>query len=221
MIIKYFLSEILKGKSIGRALLFCELKNLFQKEKWLNNKYSVLEMGSESASHQRTFPKEWIIKKSNYVQIPDLYLDYIFSVEEKFSIPDKKFDGIVFFNLLYLVDNYMNCLSESLRISAKFILFNIPLISGVAKHPTDFNRFTEDRLISIFKELKKKRKILEFKIIKFGGSFSSAVNLIDCYLKFRIIKIPIYLIVLLLDKLDKLIKRDCPMQYLVLIKNYE
>ncbi|MBU0722716.1 hypothetical protein KKH46_00660 [Patescibacteria group bacterium] len=89
MIFKYFLFEILKGKSIGRALLFCELKNLFQKEKWLNNKYSVLEIGSEPTSHQRAFPKEWTLKQSNYIQISDLYLDYIFSVEKKFLFQTK------------------------------------------------------------------------------------------------------------------------------------
>jgi len=49
----------------------------------------------------------------------------------------------------------MNCLKESLRVSKRFIMFSIPLISGIARHPKDFNRFTENRLIEIINSLKR------------------------------------------------------------------
>jgi hypothetical protein len=140
--------------------------------------------------------------------------------KKPFPFKNSEFDGCVFFNVLYLIDNHMNCLKESLRVSKRFIMFNIPLISGIARHPKDFNRFTEDRLIEIINSLKKDFKIEEFKVIPIGGSFSSAVSLTDSYLRFRIIRIPIYLFAILFDKLDKIIKRNCPMQYLVLIKKY-
>jgi hypothetical protein len=216
MKLNFFIKEIFKGKTIGRALLFATLKEFFDNEKWLNDKFSVLELGAEPASHQRTFPEFWQVKKSNYIEMKDI--DFVVDAEKPFPFKNDEFDGCIFFNVLYLINNYMNCLRESLRVSKRFIMFNIPLISGIARHPKDFNRFPEDRLIEIFNSLNKDFKIEEFKIIPIGGSFSSAVSLIDSYLKFRIIRIPIYLFAILFDKLDKIIKRNCPMQYLVLIK---
>lgn len=209
----YFLKEILRGKTIGRAMLFATLKELFEKEKWLNDGFKVLELGSEPASHQRAFPKFWQLKKSNYQPMEGIEL--IVNAEETFPFKDGEFDGTVFFNVLSVINNYLVCLEESLRVAKKFVMFNIPLISGIARHPGDFNRFPEDRLIEILENL---GGIKNSKIISIGGSFSSAVGLIDAYLKFRIIRIPIYLIAFLLDRLDKFINRQCPTQYLVLIR---
>lgn len=213
---RHFLKEIFRGKTIGRAMLFGELKDLFEKEKWLNDKFVVLELGSEPASHQRTFSKDWALKKSNYIQTSNI--DFVINAEEKFSFKDQEFDGVVFFNVLYALKNWTNCLEESSRISKNFTIFNIPLISGIARHPNDFNRFPEDKLVDILENLKSKKLLQEYKIIPIGGSFTSAISLIDPFLKFRIIRIPVYLCGLLFDKLDKPIKRQCPMQYLVLIK---
>lgn len=211
-----FLKEIIKGKNIGRALLFTSLKDLFGRELWLGGDFSVLELGHISASHQRAYPENWKIKISDYR--PSDNLDYIVDINKKFPFKSEFFDGVSFFNVFYLADDYINCLTESLRVSRRFVIFNSPLISGIAKHPTDLNRFTEDKLKDLLEKLKNEQILKEYKIIPLGGSFSSAVNLIDVYLRYRIIKIPFYLAAILLDKLDKMIKRNCPMQYLVLIK---
>jgi hypothetical protein len=56
---KYFVKEILRGKTLYRAFLSAGLIKLFQDENWLNDQFSVLELGAEPASHQRTFPKSW------------------------------------------------------------------------------------------------------------------------------------------------------------------
>jgi hypothetical protein len=213
---KYFFKEIIRGKTIGRALLFASLKELFATDSWLNDNYLVLEIGSESASHQRALPKKWNLKKSNYIKMPDS--DYVVNAEDKFPFSDKEFDGVVIFNVLSVLNNYYQALIESLRVSKKFVIFNIPLISGIARHPKDFNRFTEDRLFDLLNGLRKEIKLNDFKIIPIGGSFSSAVSLIDTFLKFRIIRIPLYLLAILFDRLDHVIKRQCPMQYLVLIR---
>ncbi len=145
-------------------------------------------------------------------------MDYIVDINKKFPFNSEFFDGVSFFNVFYLADDYANCLAESLRVSRKFVIFNSPLISGIAKHQTDLNRFTENKLKYLLEKLKNEQILKEYKIVPLGGSFSSAVNLIDVYLRYRIIKIPFYLMAILLDKLDKMIKRNCPMQYLVLIK---
>ncbi len=211
-----FLKEILRKKTIGRILLFWGLKNLFEKELYLNKEYSILEIGSEPASHQRAFFKQWNIIKSNYKPMPNI--DLIIDAEKKFLIEDKKYDGVMFFNVLSCIKNYQNCLEESLRISKKFVIFNIPLISGIARHPMDYNRFTKDKLDEIIKDLSLKFKINKVEIIPLGGSFSSAISLIDSYLKFRFIRLFFYSFAILFDKLDLIIKRECPMQYLVFIE---
>ncbi len=213
---RYFLEEILRGKAIGRAMLFIALKKFFEENPWLNNEFLVLELGSEPASHQRALPREWKIRGSNYQLMPGL--DLIIDAEKRFPVSNNDFDGVIFFNVLPVIDDYMNCLKESLRVARKFILFNIPLISGTARHPKDFSRFPQDRLLAILDNLKKDFLISEYQIIPIGGSFSSAIHLIDPYLKFRIIRVPIYLLAILLDKLDMVIKRSCPLQYLVLIR---
>ena len=46
---KFFLKEVLKGKSIGRAMLFVSLKELFRKEKWLNSDFNILEIGDRKS----------------------------------------------------------------------------------------------------------------------------------------------------------------------------
>lgn len=216
MKLKQFLKEIFKGKNIGRALLFASLKDLFGREPWLGGNFLVLELGHIKASHQRSYPLSWKIKISDYR--PSDNLDYVVDVNKKFPFAPGFFDGVALFNVFYLADDYVNCLTESLRVAREFVIFNSPLISGIAKHPTDLNRFTEDKLNRLLEKLRSEQALKEYKIIPIGGSFSSAINLIDVYLRYRIIKIPFYLAAILLDRLDKMVKINCPMQYLVLIK---
>lgn len=213
---KYFFKEIMKGKSLGRAMLFNALKNLINREKWLKSEFNILEIGHEPASYHRVLPPEWKIKSSNYK--PAQNIDLIIDAEKSFLFKDNEFDGVINFNVLYILKNYFQCLSESLRISKKFILFNVPLICGLVPQPHDYNRFTKEKLVDIINKLKKEHNIVDYKIIGVGGTFTTAMDLVDYYLRFRIIKIPFYLLALFLDKLDKLVKRECPYMYIVLIR---
>lgn len=212
---KFFYKEIFKGKSISRAMLFSSLVELFEIENWLKNSFNILEIGSEPASYHRALPKEWKINSSNYQPVKNVNL--IIDAGKSFPLSDNQFDGVIGFNVLYILKNHYNCLRESLRISKRFILFNAPLISGLVPQPHDFNRYTEEKLIEIIMQLKKENNIKDYKIIPIGGTFSAAVDLVNYYLRFRIIKIPIYLLAVALDRLDKLFMRKCPNMYLVLI----
>ncbi len=199
---KVFFKEIFKGKSIGRAMLFASLTDLFNKEKWLNSEFNILEIGHEPASYHRALPPKWKIKRSNYKSSPNM--DLIIDAEKKFLFKGNEFDGVINFNVLYILKNYFQCLSESLRISKKFILFNVPLICGLVPQPHDYNRFTKEKLVDIINKLKKEYEIMNYSIIPAGGTFSSAIDLAGYYLRFRIIKIPLYLLAILLDKLDRI-----------------
>lgn len=216
---KNIIKEILSDKSLARSLVNVAFARIIQEKTWLSKSMRILELGAESASHQKFFPKGWQLYPSNYKKKsePGLIID----AENKFPLADDEFSGVVCLNTIYVINDYVNCFSESLRVAENFILFHVPLIQAIIPHPFDFTRLTEDRLVSLIGELKAKFKIEEFDIVPIGGSFSSAVSLIDPYLRFRILRLPIYLVAIFLDHLDKIIKRKCPMMYLILIKKHE
>lgn len=208
---KTFLKAIIRGKAVGRALLVSEVEKLVEASNVLTNSKEILDIGSQSASHERAFPKHWLITKSNYQRHNSG--DLIIDVNQRFPLKDKSFDGVTIFHTLYLAGDYMNCLQESMRVSRSFVLFNIPLVSSLAPHPVDLNRFTHDRLVLIMKEL----GISQYKIIPIGGSFTSALSLVEHYLYFRIFRICAALLAKVLDSLDRITHRACPVQYLVLV----
>ena len=216
---KIIIKEILNGKSLARSLVNAFFAEIIKEKTWLSKDMRVLELGAESASHQKFFPKEWRLYSSNYKKISES--DMIIDAENKFPLADNEFNGVVCLNTVYAIKNYNNCFSESLRVAENFILFHAPLIQAIIPHPLDFTRLTEDGIKSLIGELKAKFKVEEFEIMPVGGSFSSAVSLIDPYLKFRILRLPVYLTAIFLDRLDKIIKRKCPMMYLILIKKHE
>lgn len=211
-----FIKEVLKGKTLFRVLLFGGLKDLFNQQSWLSGPAKVLELGSEPASHQRALPRDWQLTTSNFNKA--IKADLVLDAEQPFGLADDSYDGVVIFNTLYLINNYRQCLSESLRVASRFVIFNIPLVGSLAPQPTDYNRFPADRIKEIMSDLSGVWPSLTYQIIPLGGSFTSALNAIDVYLKFRIIRLPVYLLALALDKLDKRFKRHCPVQSLVLIK---
>lgn len=211
-----FIKEVLRGKTLFRAMLFIGLKELFSREKDLNQPLKVLELGSEPSSHQRAFPAAWQVSSSNIK--PGAKIDFWLDAGQKFALADNSYDGVAIFNVLYLINNYRQCLNEALRVSKSFVIFNIPLVAALAPQPNDFNRFTFDRIKEILVGLKQGVPSINYQIMPLGGSFTSAVNAIDVYLKFRIIRLPVYLLARLLDRLDPKIKRQCPTQYLVLIR---
>jgi len=212
MNIKHFLKEIFKGKTTGRAMLSASLLDVLEGDPQYQQELQILELGSESASHQRVLPKNWKISKSNINNIEKK--DHIFDANNKFPFESEVFDGVICFNTLYAIENQEYCLKESLRVSKRFVIFNAPLISGLAPHPTDFHRYTQQGLEKLLKDT----GLRSYKIVPVGGSFSSGVSLIDNYLRYRIIRIPLYFLAILLDNLDRIAKRECPIQYIVVIK---
>lgn len=210
------IAEMAKGKTLARALLSAALNQLLHEDVELSQPASILEIGGESASHQRYLPQTWHLTLSNYKNLPGV--DLIVDAENKFSLADNSFDGALCFNALYVIDDYFNCFSEALRVSNDFIIFNVPLIQALVPEPHDYTRLTEDRLKSLIADLKINHKIFETKIIPVGGTFSAAISLIDPYLKFWLLRLPAYLLAALLDGLDKKINRRCPIMYLVMIK---
>lgn len=210
-----FLKEIIRGKTLFRAMLLVALKDIFLKDSSLQGPKSVLEIGGQRASHERTYPATWQVTNSNYQKFEKV--DIVVDANKLFPLKSGSFDGVTIFNTLYLVDDYMNCLKESLRVSKHFVLFNIPLISLLTPHPVDMNRFTYDRLENMMHSLKNSG-LTEYSIIPLGGLFTSATCLLDPFLHFRAVRIPVYILAKILDKVARSSKYRCPSQYLVVMK---
>jgi len=212
--------EMNMGKTLARALLSASLNRLFSEDAELSKSAKILEIGGQPASHQRYMPPAWQLTLSNYKMLAGV--DLIIDAEKEFPSDIGEFDGVVCFNALYIIKDYFNCFSESLKLAKKFVIFNIPLIQALVPEPNDFTRLTEDRINDLIEELMKSHKIAGARIIPVGGSFSAAVSLIDPYLKFRVLRLPFYLSAVALDKLDSKIGRRSPIMYLVVIKkSYE
>ena len=206
--------EIFKGKNISRVQVFSALTDFFKTHKEMLGALDILEIGKEPASHERTFPKAWKIHSANYIKKENT--EYVFDASKKFPFADGQFDGTVMFNVLYLIEDYKLCLEECLRVSKNFVLFNVPLISGIAKDPNDYNRFTEDKIKLTIESVS--GSSMTYEIIPVGATFSASVALLDTYLRFKPVRIFFNLCSIPLDKLDKKIGRSCPIQYLVYIK---
>lgn len=213
---RYAYTEILHGKTVNRVLLHAGLRELFEIHPELSGEKKILELGNRPASHQRAYPKEWNLETSDIESHPDA--EHVIDVDKRFPISDGAYEGVVYFNVVPMIVEIDNCFRESLRVARSFVIFNSPLISGMARDPLDMNRFTRDRLEYILERYCKEGLLTEYNIIGLGGSFSSALTAVTIYVRWKIFLIPFNTLALVLDRLDRLTARECPGQYLVLIK---
>lgn len=218
MPLKPFMREIVRGKSISRALLFSHLAGFFQDHPAYVRPASVLELGSEPASHQRAFPRNWLIVRANMTGYPAM--DINFDLEGPFPCMDGSYDGVVAFNTLYAIRNFPACIGECVRVARSFVVFNMPHVGAYAPHPRDFHRSTKESLSAILDPLRERGDIADFRIMPLGGSFTSAFSLIEPYFKWRIFRVPLGMAAVFLDRLDGMFVRECPIQHLVLIRTH-
>lgn len=204
------------GRSIFRASLVGELQALIERHRWLEGASTVLELGYERASHEDAYPPSWKLLHCNYRSMHDI--DCVFDADRRFPFIDQAVDGTVLFNTLAMIEDFMNTLRESLRVSKRFVIFNVPLISALTPHPGDFNRFTASRIDRIIDGLAADFAVRSRDVTPIGGSFSSALVAVAPYLKWWAVRVPVNLLALVLDRLDRRIGRQCPMQYLVLLE---
>lgn len=208
----HVLLEVLRGKNLSRILLMGALKHLFKINPVLQESHSVLEIGYAPSSHHRVYPAAWKVEGANYVAGSGV--THVFDANQAFPISDGAFDGVVFMNVLPVIRNDDTLISEAVRCARKFVLFNVPLISGIARHPADYHRYTQDRLEALLEE---QQVLSRSHVFRVGASFTSAWSLIDPLLKWRLIRLLAYPAAILLDAADRTRDRECPMHYMCLI----
>ena len=102
---------------------------------------------------------------------------------KKLSIPSKKYNNVLFFNILEHLPEYKLVFSEIYRIVKKggFFVGSVPFIYQIHAAPNDYFRFSKQ-----FFELNlKKYKFKQIKIKALGfGPFTASYSLLWPYLKF-------------------------------------
>ena len=115
-------------------------------------------------------------KKSNE-KLKVFYSD----LTKKLNIPSKKYNNVLFFNILEHLPEYKLAFSEIYRIMKKggFFLGSVPFIYQIHAAPNDYFRFSKQ----FFKLNLKKNKFKQIKIKALGfGPFTASYSLLYPYL---------------------------------------
>ena len=117
-------------------------------------------------------------KKSNK-KLKVFYSD----LTKKLSIPSKKYNNVLFFNILEHLPEYKLAFSEIYRIMKKggFFIGSVPFIYQIHAAPNDYFRFSRE----FFKLNLKKNGFKKAKVKALGfGPFTASYSLLHPYLKY-------------------------------------
>ncbi len=188
-----FIREVYGGKTIGRIL--------FNDQVFLNcNKISgeIVDLASgEKPSYYNFLPKDIKIKRSDYIKKSGVenYID----LNEILPFPDNTFDVVLMFNAIYILNDPTKTLSEIKRVlkpGGKFFLSS-PVSNIETPEPVDFRRYTLEGLESEFKKVGFNEVIIK----RYGDRFSSVANLIHPFVFLKTLRLVIYSLALIFDKL--------------------
>ena len=173
-----FLKFILKKNSLLRVLQIYECLNI--------NLHGIsLELGATS-NKDKTFSNVVIGKSkfhySNKISNQKLKV-FCSDLTKKLNISSKKYNNVLFFNILEHLPEYKLTFSEIYRIIKKrgFFIGSVPFIYQIHAAPNDYFRFSKQ-----FFELNlKKYKFKQVKIKALGfGPFTASYSLLYPYLKY-------------------------------------
>ena len=173
-----FFKLIFKNNSLLRALQIYECLNIFL--------YGTsIEFGATD-NQDKTF-SNFVKGKSKFHysnKISNKKLKVFYSdLTKKLNIPSKKYNNVLFFNVLEHLPEYKLAFSEIFRIIKKggFFIGSVPFIYQIHAAPNDYFRFTKQ-----FFELNlKKYKFKRVKIKALGfGPFTASYSLLYPYLKY-------------------------------------
>lgn len=196
--IKAVLKEILKGKTLIRALMNLELQNYLLAGR-------VLDIGGgENPSYLRFFQKSAGLK---FVSVDLKSLDNPSRLDletEKLPCADGSVDQILLFNILEHVYNYKFLLAEVRRVLKPdgTVLGFVPFLVGFHPDPHDYFRYTKESLGRIFYDAGFQR--IEVYSIG-GGPLLVDFNVVMPYFP-RILNVLLWPVVWLLDAILLFIK---------------
>jgi SAM-dependent methyltransferase len=194
MNIKHLISSVIKGYSLLRAY-----ENDYVKDITIAGAGIDLGAKSKDAKYYEYFDMSAVTK----VYFVDYYSGGLgvvkLDLEKPFDIESAAFDFVLMFNVMEHIYNYKNLLDETVRIlkpGGKLHGF-VPFMWHYHPDPNDYFRFSEQALKNIIS----RDGLSEVKVIPICyGPFKVAATVIGSVLKFKALKIFIYLIAIYLDK---------------------
>lgn len=205
--------QILQGKTIYRILFNQQVKS-----KCANLPGKTIDLaGGGKGSYYRYLPSQVDITKTNYLSGVDI--DQVVDLNLTLPFTDQSFDGVLLFNALYIMKNPTFTLSEINRIlkPGGVLYLSSPFIANEMPEPHDYYRFTAEGLTLLFNQA----GFTDFYIDRFGERFSSVVYILHNFWLFNLVRLIIYPLALLGDKLipKKLTsKYPLPLGYFCVVK---
>jgi|Deesub1362A_J573_1020465.scaffolds.fasta_scaffold02187_6 SAM-dependent methyltransferase len=206
-------SQILTGKSIGRAFFNASLMSMPKV------KGRILDLGSGRyrPSYYRFLKMEPNAKFITVNISREYNPDIIADLEESFPFKDASIDSIFAFNILEHLFNFKNFIMECnrvLRVNGKIIIF-VPFLQKIHSDPHDYFRYTHSALYRLLIM----HGFREVRVVPIGlGPFTAAISLIDGLFSNMVLRIFLLYFLGVAYVLDKIINRLSQRYYT--FKNY-
>lgn len=190
--ISVFVRSILSGKTLGRTL--------FNQEFARHTDYivgAVLDLaGGASPSYRKLLPTSIQLTSTDYHAA-----EGVVAVDINMTLPflDAQFDTVLFCNALYIAEDptlLMKEIHRVLKIGGHLVLSN-PFIGNEMPEPHDYQRFSAEGLMRLVSGA----QFIDICITRIGERFSAAANLLHDAWFFSIVRLPIYGLACLLDRL--------------------
>lgn len=204
-----FVKQIFSGKTLGRILF-----NKAVEKNSISLRGKVLDLaGGLSPSYARFLPLEGVnFEKTDIVGTTQV------DMNKPLPYPDETFDGVVFFNALYIAKKPQVTLQEIYRVLKKEgeVHISMPFVSSEIPEPNDYGRFTHEGLERILNEAGFK----EVSIERIGGKWVSAANLLHDFWFLSVVRLLVYSLALFLDEVTKQYqeKYPAPLSYYCIAK---
>ena len=209
-----FIKQVFQGKTIYRILFNWQVKENCQ-----NLTGEVLDLaGGSNPSYDKYLPHDLKIRRTDRVDFSD-HGDLVVDFNKPLPFADNSVENIFLFNAVYIAQDQNLLLTEIYRIlkeGGKIFLAS-PWVSSEIPEPDDYSRLTYQGLGWELQRVGFK----EIRIIRFGERFSAVANLLHKFWLFSLIRLFVYPVSLLLDKLipARLKKfQPCPLGYFCLSK---
>jgi SAM-dependent methyltransferase len=158
----------------------------------------VLDLaGGGEASYYDYLPKDINVTRTN--RIDGCKIDLIADLNKKLPFDNGAYDAVLLFNALYIVEDPIATLIEVRRVlkPGGTLYLASPFTANEMPEPHDYGRFTYEGLEKMFRA----SGFRNVKIIRFGERFTSAAYILHLFFVFSVIRLFVYSLAMLCDKL--------------------
>ncbi len=185
-----FIKQILAGKTLGRALFN---EQVAQHTRGLSGR--ALDLGGGRGSYLALVPAELEVLSTDLEASGAANIDF----NKPLPFPDQSFDHVFLFNALYIAENPAALMQEIKRVLklGGSALVASPFMQNEMHEPHDYRRFTSEGLGELFAGAGFSR----FGLIPYGERFSVAANLLHPFWLTGIVRLPVYALARLFDRM--------------------